>query len=908
MVTLEGTDSCTGTLLNDIPRDFVPYFLTANHCIVNNVDSSHDVSDVAASVVVYWNFQSPTCGTHGPGDLTQNQMGSTLVANYEPSDFALLKLNDMPDSNFNVFYAGWDASGMTPTATVGIHQPQGDVKAISFSNTQPDTMDNYLWGVVWDSGIVEPGSSGSCLFETTNGRCIGQARGPGSTCDKNERVLYGRFNVSWGLGPTKAMRLKDWLDPDNTGTLFNDGDPHITTASGIHYNFQSAGEFVSLRDPSGLEIQTRQAPIATTFNPGPDPYDAVATCVSLNTAVAARVGQHRVTYEPNLSGVPDPSGLQLRVDGVLASLGTRDLGDGARIAKTSAPGGLEIDFPDNTVLFATPGWWASQSKWYLNLDVVRGPATDGTSGDGTVGAAAAKVFSSNPSTSGLMGAIPPGSWLPVLPDGTSLGSMPDSVHQRYVDLYQTFGEAWRVSFGPSGSTSLFDYAPGTSTDTFTLRGWPPENPPCTIAGMIPVQPADPAVAEQACRPVTGTNRHADCVFDVIVTGEPGFAKTYLASQQAVEPPMIMTKAFGTPTIALGQTSSLTFTITNPNPTALTGVGFTDTLPVQIQVATLNHLSNPCGGTVTATPGGNTVTLTGVTVAAGSSCILSLDVVGVQAGTGTNSVTVLFMNDVSGNTSIAIITVVAPPVILKTFGAPSISLNGTTSLTFAITNPASNTVALTGVTFMDMLPSGLQVANPNNLSNTCGGTAMAMPGSRSVSLANGNVAEMGSIQAGNSMCTVSLNVTGTAVGLQNNAVQVTSTNGGTGNTAMASTTVTTQGVLPPIITKAFGDSEVLLFFGSTALSFTLTNPNTVPLTGLAFTDTLPYGLLVSTPNGLTGSCGGGIITAIAGSNSISLSSATLAPGASCAFSVNVTGTATGVQTNTTSTVTSNGIAR
>jgi hypothetical protein len=113
------------------------------------------------------------------------------------------------------------------------------------------------------------------------------------------------------------------------------------------------------------------------------------------------------------------------------------------------------------------------------------------------------------------------------------------------------------------------------------------------------------------------------------------------------------------------------------------------------------------------------------------------------------------------------------------------------------------------------------------------------------------------------------------------------------------------VAPPTITKAFADSQIQLFGpSSTVLSFTLTNPNTTTtLTGLAFTDALPSGLIVSTPNGLTGSCGG-TIAATAGSNSISLSGASLAPGASCTFSVNVTATAIGVQTNTTSTVTSN----
>lgn len=50
---------------------------------------------------------------------------------------------------------------------------------------------------------------------------------------------------------------------------FNDGDPHLTTVDGIHYDFQAAGEFVSLRDADGLEIQTRQAPIATPSIQGP---------------------------------------------------------------------------------------------------------------------------------------------------------------------------------------------------------------------------------------------------------------------------------------------------------------------------------------------------------------------------------------------------------------------------------------------------------------------------------------------------------------------------------------------------------------------------------------------------------------------------------------------------------------
>jgi hypothetical protein len=127
-----------------------------------------------------------------------------------------------------------------------------------------------------------------------------------------------------------------------------------------------------------------------------------------------------------------------------------------------------------------------------------------------------------------------------------------------------------------------------------------------------------------------------------------------------------------------------------------------------------------------------------------------------------------------------------------------------------------------------------------------------------------------------------------VGAANNSVTVTSTNGGTGNTSAALLNVVVAVVAPPTISKLFGTSGSILPGGTTALSFTIENPNaTVALNGVAFIDTLPAGLVVATPNGVNGSCGGGIITATPGKGSISLTGAMLAAGASCTFSVNVT---------------------
>jgi len=521
--TLNGTADCSGTLLNNTAHDFKPYFLSANHCGVNSTND--------ATVVVYWNYQAATCGTHGPGSTADNQTGATFRASFASSDFLLFELSAVPDISFNVFYAGWDATGTAPSGTVGIHHPSADVKAISISNSAPQSADwtgtgdggaldpaGNHWRVDWNSGVTEPGSSGSCIFNSSNGRCMGQLHGGPSACGLPSASLhdyYGKLSASWNGGGASNTRLKDWLDPLNTGTLGLDGDPHITTANGAHYDFQGAGEFISLRDPNGLEIQTRQAAIATTFNPGPDAHDGLATCVSLNTAVAARVGKHRVTYEPKLNGVPDPTGLQLRVDGVLKTVGPAgmDLGD-ARITKTSASGGLQIEFPDDSILLITPDWWANQSKWYLNADVIRPQAADGI------------ALGSFP-PGGIAGAIPPGSWLPALPDGASMGPMPGPLHDRYVDLYQKFADAWRVT----DETTLFDYAPGQSTNTFTMRNWPLEHGPCVIPQTKPVRPVSQLVAQQACRSIKGEFAHQNCVFDVMVTGNLAFAKTYALSQK-----------------------------------------------------------------------------------------------------------------------------------------------------------------------------------------------------------------------------------------------------------------------------------------------------------------------------------------------------------------------------------------
>ncbi len=106
---------------------------------------------------------------------------------------------------------------------------------------------------------------------------------------------------------------------------------------------------------------------------------------------------------------------------------------------------------------------------------------------------------------------------------------------------------------------------------------------------------------------------------------------------------------------------------------------------------------------------------------------------------------------------------------------------------------------------------------------------------------------------------------------------------------------------PTFQKSFGKS-VLSAGDTTSLSFTIVNNASAALNGVAFTDALPAGLAVAAPNGVTGSCGGGAITAAAGSGSVSLSGAALAAGAQCTFAVDVVATGLGSLHNVTSNLT------
>ncbi len=117
----------------------------------------------------------------------------------------------------------------------------------------------------------------------------------------------------------------------------------------------------------------------------------------------------------------------------------------------------------------------------------------------------------------------------------------------------------------------------------------------------------------------------------------------------------ISKSFLTSLILVGGTSQLQIVVTNSNPNALTGIGFTDSLPAGVTTPDIS--TSQCGGTFSVVS--NVITLSGATVAANLTCTSAITVTGTTTGTKTNTTgNVTSTNGGTGGTATAQLDVVA----------------------------------------------------------------------------------------------------------------------------------------------------------------------------------------------------------------------------------------------------------
>lgn len=245
MVFTTGSAWCSGTLIANTSASGVPYFLTAHHCQII----------LSTPLFEQWsfdfNYEFATCAGSPSEPVFQTVVGCERTAWRAETDFLLLKLNPVPN-NYNAYFNGWSRSNTPATSASFIHHPKGDVKKYSRDNSaavsHPGTINwggqfgispaNTHWNVVPDIGIYEVGSSGCPMFNQDK-RVVGQLHGGISNGCSITAAYFGMFHLSWDQGATANARLKDWLDPANTGATTQNGYVQPPSPVSISGNIKS---------------------------------------------------------------------------------------------------------------------------------------------------------------------------------------------------------------------------------------------------------------------------------------------------------------------------------------------------------------------------------------------------------------------------------------------------------------------------------------------------------------------------------------------------------------------------------------------------------------------------------------------------------------------------------------------
>lgn len=204
------------------------------------------------------------------------------------------------------------------------------------------------------------------------------------------------------------------------------------------------------------------------------------------------------------------------------------------------------------------------------------------------------------------------------------------------------------------------------------------------------------------------------------------------------------KAFSDSTISVGETSTLTFTITNSNSSGLTGLNFTDTYPSDVVNTTPLNVGGTCGSiTHSATDGGNTFNLTGATIGASTTCTVTTTVTASSAGSKDNTAQNIGSTETGSGTddATATLTVYIPVIdleLVKSVDDDTPDVGDTVTFTLKVDNKNSDNA--TGVEVVDQIPDGYEnisaISNSgvyDSVNNTITWSGLSINGNSSTSL-------------------------------------------------------------------------------------------------------------------------------------------------------------------------------
>ena len=509
MITVNGNGICTGSLINNCAANGTPYFLTANHCLPGNLNVS--------TWVFRFNWESSSCTQNLNGPTNQTISGATLLANSGGSDVALLRLNSTPPANYNVYYTGWDKSGVFPTNQTAIHHPDGDIKKISF-DVNAAAQANYgsaqCWRILnWEDGTTEPGSSGSGLWDQ-NKRLIGQLYGGQATCTNNVNDYYGRFDISYPL-------LQTWLG--TCGNTLNGYDPNVAAVA-------LDAQVTAISGASGNNCSGSISPSITIRNGG----STTLTSFLLNWSVTGG-GSGNAPWAGSLA-----TGATVQVP-----LGAITLSPGSLIftATVSAPNGATDQAPANNTATSAIVFGTNSVTLTLNLDrygaettwLIRSGATTFASGGPYATQAANGVYPQPAITL----CLPDGCYELVVNDSFgdglccafgngsfTLRNAQNTVLASGASFTTSSVNPFCVQSAVQANINVFLEGPyGTGplmSDALRTASAIPNTEPYTAMGFATVGPAVAPIGAGVLS-TTGNNAIVDWVFVELRSGAPGYA-------------------------------------------------------------------------------------------------------------------------------------------------------------------------------------------------------------------------------------------------------------------------------------------------------------------------------------------------------------------------------------------------